>query len=83
MRFISGSPTLPAGGLRRLQPRLTVVRKEAEAPLKPDDYLPSVMTCANYLKLPVSKCLPSWGRMPEAPGEVVYLLILQKTWSSR
>ncbi|EKX34155.1 hypothetical protein GUITHDRAFT_90563 [Guillardia theta CCMP2712] len=45
-------PTLPAGGLRRLTPRLTVVRKEAEAPLTADDYLPSVMTCANYLKLP-------------------------------
>ncbi|KAJ1486133.1 hypothetical protein T484DRAFT_1790789, partial [Baffinella frigidus] len=29
-----------------------VVRKEAESPLTPDDYLPSVMTCANYLKLP-------------------------------
>eukprot|EP00282_Hemiselmis_andersenii_P016042 CAMPEP_0114133154 /NCGR_PEP_ID=MMETSP0043_2-20121206/13474_1 /TAXON_ID=464988 /ORGANISM="Hemiselmis andersenii, Strain CCMP644" /LENGTH=1256 /DNA_ID=CAMNT_0001226711 /DNA_START=123 /DNA_END=3890 /DNA_ORIENTATION=- len=52
MRFITGSPTLPAGGLRKLNPRLTVVRKEAEAPLTPDDYLPSVMTCANYLKLP-------------------------------
>eukprot|EP00961_Rhodomonas_salina_P039431 529928-Rhodomonas_salina.1 len=25
----------------------------SQAPLKPDDYLPSVMTCANYLKLPV------------------------------
>uniref|UniRef100_A0A7S4P489 HECT-type E3 ubiquitin transferase n=1 Tax=Guillardia theta TaxID=55529 RepID=A0A7S4P489_GUITH len=52
MRFLTGSPTLPAGGLRRLTPRLTVVRKEAEAPLTADDYLPSVMTCANYLKLP-------------------------------
>lgn len=52
MRFISGSPTLPAGGLKKLQPRLTVVRKDAEVPLKPDDYLPSVMTCANYLKMP-------------------------------
>mmetsp|Transcript_36383 Transcript_36383/g.82056 ORF Transcript_36383/g.82056 Transcript_36383/m.82056 type:complete len:1588 (-) Transcript_36383:29-4792(-) len=52
MRFLTGSPTLPAGGIRRLNPRLTVVRKEAEAPLTADDYLPSVMTCANYLKLP-------------------------------
>jgi len=52
MRFITGSPTLPSGGLRRLNPRLTVVRKDAEAPLAPDDFLPSVMTCANYLKLP-------------------------------
>ena len=53
LRFLTGSPTLPSGGLSRLQPPLTVVRKEAEAPLRPDDYLPSVMTCANYLKLPV------------------------------
>lgn len=30
----------------------TVVCKPAEAPLGSDDYLPSVMTCANYLKLP-------------------------------
>eukprot|EP00960_Hanusia_phi_P048765 759141-Hanusia_phi.AAC.6 len=68
--FLTGSPTLPAGGIRRLNPRLTVrhkegeaeelteaqvVRKEAEAPLTADDYLPSVMTCANYLKLPVRR----------------------------
>lgn len=26
---------------------------QAEAPLRADDYLPSVMTCASYLKLPV------------------------------
>jgi len=57
MRFISGSPTLPAGGLKKLNPRLTVVRKEAEAPLTADDYLPSVMTCANYLKLPDYSCV--------------------------
>jgi E3 ubiquitin-protein ligase TRIP12 len=29
-----------------------VVRKPHEAPLTADDYLPSVMTCVNYLKLP-------------------------------
>jgi E3 ubiquitin-protein ligase TRIP12 len=28
------------------------VRKPSEAPLTADDYLPSVMTCVNYLKLP-------------------------------
>ena len=55
LRFLTGSPSLPAGGLSRLQPPLTVVRKEAEPPLGPDDYLPSVMTCANYLKLPVRR----------------------------
>lgn len=31
---------------------LTVVCKPAEAPYTSDDYLPSVMTCVNYLKLP-------------------------------
>ena len=39
-------------GFRGLNPPLTVVRKPHEAPLKADDYLPSVMTCVNYLKLP-------------------------------
>eukprot|EP00743_Colponemidia_sp_Colp-15_P006342 GILK01006824.1.p1 GENE.GILK01006824.1~~GILK01006824.1.p1 ORF type:complete len:883 (+),score=185.43 GILK01006824.1:242-2650(+) len=52
LKFVTGSPRLPFGGLRTLQPPLTVVRKDAEAPLSPDDYLPSVMTCVNYLKLP-------------------------------
>lgn len=39
-------------GFRGLSPPLTVVRKPHEAPLTADDYLPSVMTCVNYLKLP-------------------------------
>ena len=39
-------------GFRGLNPLLTVVRKPHEAPLTADDYLPSVMTCVNYLKLP-------------------------------
>ena len=30
----------------------TVVCKPSEAPLTSDDYLPSVMTCVNYLKMP-------------------------------
>ena len=50
--FVTGSPRLPVGGLRALRPALTVVRKAPDAPLGPDDYLPSAMTCANYLKLP-------------------------------
>jgi len=41
-----------ATGFRGLNPPLTVVRKPHEAPLVADDYLPSVMTCVNYLKLP-------------------------------
>jgi E3 ubiquitin-protein ligase TRIP12 len=42
----------PFLGFRGLNPLLTVVRKPHEAPLTADDYLPSVMTCVNYLKLP-------------------------------
>lgn len=52
LQFITGSPKLPIGGFRGLNPAFTVVRKPHEAPLKADDYLPSVMTCVNYLKLP-------------------------------
>lgn len=52
LQFISGSPKLPLGGFKALKPRLTVVLKHAEAGSTPDEYLPSVMTCANYLKLP-------------------------------
>jgi E3 ubiquitin-protein ligase TRIP12 len=87
LRFVTGTPRLPPGGLASLQPRLTVVRKLSQsltatlsgvetalgqsAPgtsLPPDAAgslpvgglprsaadgdLPSVMTCANYLKLP-------------------------------
>ncbi|KAK9826455.1 hypothetical protein WJX81_000175 [Elliptochloris bilobata] len=70
LRFVTGSPRLPPGGLGALQPRLTVVRKLTNAlPLElppgaetspggqppsaaADRDLPSVMTCANYIKLP-------------------------------
>ncbi|KAG1723840.1 uncharacterized protein EDB91DRAFT_1340148 [Suillus paluster] len=52
LQFITGSPKLPIGGFRGLNPPLTVVRKPHEPPLIADDYLPSVMTCVNYLKLP-------------------------------
>ena len=39
-------------GFKALSPQLTIVRKTVEPPLNPDDFLPSVMTCVNYLKLP-------------------------------
>lgn len=52
LQFLTGAPKLPIGGFKALRPELTVVRKHAEDGLKDDDYLPSVMTCANYLKLP-------------------------------
>jgi len=41
-----------AAGLRSLNPPLTIVRKTVESTENPDDFLPSVMTCVNYLKLP-------------------------------
>ncbi len=39
-------------GFKSLTPMFTVVCRPSEAPFTPDDYLPSVMTCVNYLKLP-------------------------------
>ncbi|XP_063890837.1 E3 ubiquitin-protein ligase TRIP12 isoform X2 [Helicoverpa armigera] len=52
LQFVTGSPRLPTGGFKALNPPLTVVRKSLESSLDPDEYLPSVMTCVNYLKLP-------------------------------
>ncbi|WFD06938.1 HECT-type E3 ubiquitin transferase [Malassezia vespertilionis] len=52
LQWLTGSPRLPMGGFDGLHPALTVVRRDHETPLGPDDYLPSVMTCVNYLKLP-------------------------------
>lgn len=49
VQFVTGAPKLPAGGFRALVPPLTVVCKTSDTP---DAFLPSVMTCANYLKLP-------------------------------
>lgn len=68
LQFTTGSPKLPIGGMlsrrlgsnkanfisgfKSLTPMFTVVCKPSEAPYTSDDYLPSVMTCVNYLKLP-------------------------------
>lgn len=52
LQFITGSPRLPYGGLKSLTPALTIVRKTLEPGQNPDHFLPSVMTCVNYLKLP-------------------------------
>ncbi|KAH6629023.1 thyroid hormone receptor interactor 12 [Boeremia exigua] len=52
LQFITGSPKLPIGGFKSLTPMFTVVCKPAEPPYTSDDYLPSVMTCVNYLKMP-------------------------------
>ncbi|KAG9246910.1 E3 ubiquitin-protein ligase UPL3 [Calycina marina] len=52
LQFTTGSPKLPIGGFKSLTPMFTVVCKASEPPYASDDYLPSVMTCVNYLKLP-------------------------------
>ncbi len=35
-----------------MSPKLTIVKKTFEKGDNPDNYLPTVMTCQNYLKLP-------------------------------
>lgn len=50
LQFVTGTPRLPPGGLASLSPKLTIVRKHCSN--RADTDLPSVMTCANYLKLP-------------------------------
>jgi len=54
LQFVTGCPRLPVGGFKALSPPLTIVKKDSfDSPdANPDDYLPSVMTCVNYLKLP-------------------------------
>jgi len=48
VRFATGSPQLPRGGLRGLRPRLTVVKASGAS----WHHLPSAATCTHYLKLP-------------------------------
>lgn len=50
--FVTGSPRLPPGGFKSLDPKLTIVRKEQDSKDSPDEYLPSVNCCFYYLKLP-------------------------------
>ncbi|EGG13570.1 ubiquitin-protein ligase domain-containing protein [Cavenderia fasciculata] len=50
--FITGSPHLPIQGFKGLSPRLTIVKKHHNPPYQPDDFLLSVMSCTNYIKLP-------------------------------
>jgi E3 ubiquitin-protein ligase TRIP12 len=54
LSFATGSPRLPVGGFKSLHPPLTVVRKPPESGHSPDDYLPSVMTCQNYVRAALS-----------------------------
>lgn len=68
LQFVTGSPKLPIGGkhfipvfislanmypgFKSLNPMFTVVCRPSEAPYTSDDFLISVMTCQNYVKLP-------------------------------
>lgn len=49
IQFLTGASQLPSGGWANLRPALTVVCRSSD---DPDQSLPTVMTCANYLKLP-------------------------------
>ena len=51
VKFLTGSNRLPTGGFSALDPPLTVVKATREEG-HPDSFLPSVMTCANFIKLP-------------------------------
>jgi len=52
LQFTTGSPKLPIGGFKSLNPMFTVVLRNKDHATEFDTYLPSVMTCVNYLKLP-------------------------------
>ncbi|KAK2115094.1 Ubiquitin-protein ligase [Saguinus oedipus] len=51
LQFVTGIPRLPVGGFQSFNPPLTIVRKTFESTENRDDFLPSVMTCVNYLQL--------------------------------
>eukprot|EP01022_Parablepharisma_sp_SALTPOND_P012544 TRINITY_DN1618_c0_g1_i1.p1 TRINITY_DN1618_c0_g1~~TRINITY_DN1618_c0_g1_i1.p1 ORF type:complete len:1441 (+),score=186.83 TRINITY_DN1618_c0_g1_i1:639-4961(+) len=52
LQYVTGSPRLPFGGFAKLNPRLTVAKRITPEDKNPDDFLPSVMTCQNFLKVP-------------------------------
>ena len=52
LKFSTGCPRLPMGGFKNLSPKLTVVKKTFGFGENPDCFLPTVMTCQNYFKLP-------------------------------
>jgi len=78
LMFVTGAPSLPVGGFAGLKPPLTVVKKEAPpAPLTTDQFMPSVMTCANYLKLPAYSSADSLRQKLElamSEGQSAFLL---------
>jgi len=51
LRFLTGSPKLPVGGFKSLEPKFTLTKTDLP-PYCADYYLPSVNTCFLFLKLP-------------------------------
>lgn len=45
LKFISGCPRLPRGGIKNLTPKITLVDGKKGQGLTADNFLPSVMTC--------------------------------------
>lgn len=78
LQFVTGCPRLPIGSFKSLSPSLTIVKKTFDTPeVNPDDYLPSVMTCANYLKLPdysSKKIMKEKLRLAAAEGQYCFHL---------
>ncbi len=52
LQYATGTPRLPFGGFSRLHPKLSIAKRVTPEGKNPDEYLPSVMTCQNYLKVP-------------------------------
>jgi E3 ubiquitin-protein ligase TRIP12 len=52
LKFLTGSKRLPLGGFKGLSPQLTLVLKRENPGQHPDQILPSVMACQNYVKSP-------------------------------
>ena len=50
--FTTGASRLPVGGFKALSPKITVVKKAFNGNENPDNFLPTVMTCKNNLKIP-------------------------------
>ena len=53
VKFVTGARSLPANGFAGLKPQLTIVKAvNSTEDGSLDAFLPSVMTCANFVKLP-------------------------------
>ncbi|KAI1712208.1 HECT-domain (ubiquitin-transferase) domain-containing protein [Ditylenchus destructor] len=71
LQFVTGSPRLPVGGFRSLNPPLTVVRKTASYG-NSENELPSAMTCYNYLKIPPYESYETFVERFECALQFIY-----------